>query len=78
MMHYIRVSFEDVENHPHLKELIQEGSEVRVDAAMFDWVAVPENHPNIDVILLMLGHASWIRESDLPNTTSLTIRELFA
>jgi len=77
MKNYLRVSFEDVETYPHLKELIQEGVEVRVDAAMFDWCAIPDDHINIDVIVLMVGHASWIKESDLPKTSMITVRELF-
>lgn len=77
MKNYLRVSFEEVEQHPHLKKLIQEGVEVRVDAAMFDFCCIPDDHINIDIIVLMVGHASWIKESDLPKTSMITIRELF-
>ena len=76
-MNYLRVSFEQVENHPHLKELIQEGVEVRVDAAMFDFCCIPEDHQNISTILLILGEAHWIPKENLPKTSMITIRELF-
>ena len=75
-MRYLRVSFEDVIRHPHLKTLVkQHDGEVIVDAAMFDWVAVPETHSNIDTIVLMLNQVTWIDSNSLPYTTSISIRE---
>lgn len=74
-MRYLRVSAMDAFAYPHLRTLVSEFNEGnKLDIAMFDWIAVPEDHPNLDAIMLMLDRIDWIDGEHLPQTDTISLR----